>query len=71
MEDALHEKYKFDNFADALAFVNEIAEVAEELNHHPDIKFGWGYVEVWSYSHEEGAVTDLDDELMERIESLA
>lgn len=70
MEDALHKKYKFDNFADALAFVNEVAEIAEELNHHPDIKFGWGYVEVWSFSHDKGAVTERDEAFFERIAGL-
>jgi 4a-hydroxytetrahydrobiopterin dehydratase len=37
---------KFKNFADAFAFVQQAAELAEVEGHHPDISFGWGYATV-------------------------
>jgi 4a-hydroxytetrahydrobiopterin dehydratase len=37
---------KFKNFAEAFAFVQQIAHLAEAEGHHPDISFGWGYVTV-------------------------
>jgi 4a-hydroxytetrahydrobiopterin dehydratase len=38
--------YQFKNFAEAFAFVQKVAELAESEGHHPDIGFGWGYVTV-------------------------
>ncbi|WP_370280849.1 4a-hydroxytetrahydrobiopterin dehydratase [Pontibacterium sp.] len=47
----LERTYKFRNFADALAFTNKVGELAESLNHHPDISLGWGYVRLIWYTH--------------------
>jgi len=38
--------FKFRNFADAFVFVGQVADLAEAEGHHPDIRFGWGYVTV-------------------------
>lgn len=38
--------YRFRNFAEAAAFVQKAAELAETEGHHPDISFGWGYATV-------------------------
>jgi len=38
--------FKFRNFADAFVFVSQVADLAEAEGHHPDIRFGWGYVTV-------------------------
>src|SRR5918993_80821 len=38
--------FRFKNFAEAYAFVREVAELAEAEGHHPDVSFGWGYVTV-------------------------
>jgi 4a-hydroxytetrahydrobiopterin dehydratase len=38
--------YRFRNFRDAFAFVEQIAALAEEEGHHPDVSFGWGYATV-------------------------
>jgi 4a-hydroxytetrahydrobiopterin dehydratase len=38
--------YRSSNFREAFAFVAEVAELAEKEGHHPDIRFGWGYVTV-------------------------
>jgi 4a-hydroxytetrahydrobiopterin dehydratase len=34
--------FRFRNFREALAFVQEVGELAEAEGHHPDISFGWG-----------------------------
>ena len=39
----IHRTYKLKNFAEALAFVQKIGNLAETEWHHPDISFGWGY----------------------------
>jgi len=38
--------FRFRNFAEAFAFVVQVAHLAEAEGHHPDISFGWGYVAV-------------------------
>jgi 4a-hydroxytetrahydrobiopterin dehydratase len=38
--------FRFRNFRESLAFVQEVGELAETEGHHPDISFGWGYATV-------------------------
>jgi 4a-hydroxytetrahydrobiopterin dehydratase len=38
--------FRFKNFAQSFAFVQQAAELAETQAHHPDISFGWGYVTI-------------------------
>ena len=69
--DALVRDYKLDDFAAAIAFVNGVAAVAEDLNHHPDILIhGWNRVRLTLSTHSEGGVTDSDFALAERIDAL-
>ena len=63
-------KYKFANFAESLAFVNRVGEIAEAADHHPDITFGWGYAEIATTTHDRGGITDVDISLAEQINSL-
>lgn len=63
-------RYKFANFAESLAFVNRVGEIAEAADHHPDITFGWGYAEIATTTHDRGGVTDVDISLAEQINSL-
>ena len=44
--DRLERSWSFDNFADALTFVNAAGEVCEQENHHADFELGWGRVSV-------------------------
>ncbi len=48
------------NFVAALALVNHLAEIAETEQHHPDITFGWGYVEITLTTHSIGDVSRND-----------
>ena len=38
--------FRFRNFGEAFALVQQVGELAEAEGHHPDISFGWGYVTV-------------------------
>lgn len=69
-DDRLHKRFTFENFADALAFVNRAGEIAERLDHHPDIKLGWGYAEFFITTHDRGGLTDFDFALAKQIEEL-
>lgn len=48
----LERTFKFDDFAQALAFTNGVGEIAEEEGHHPLIETGWGSVKVSWWTHE-------------------
>ena len=47
----IERRLRFGNFAETLAFVNKVGELAEAEGHHPDISFGWGYCTVVFYTH--------------------
>ena len=68
-EHHLSKEYKFNNFADALAFVNRVGEVAEAEGHHPDIEFGWGSARVKIYTHAIDGLSESDFILAARIEA--
>jgi len=63
--------FEFDDFADAIDFVNAIAEVAEEEEHHPDIEIHYNKVRLVLSTHSKGGVTELDFALAERIDTLS
>lgn len=68
--DALGKRFEFKNFAESLAFVNKVGEIAEAADHHPDITFGWGYAELRTTTHDRGGITDVDFELVRRIDEI-
>ena len=47
----LEKSFKFNDFAEALAFTNKVGEIAEEQGHHPDILTEWGRVTVSWWTH--------------------
>ena len=58
------------NFADALAYVNAVGALAEEMDHHPDIDIRWNTVTLRLTTHSEGGLTHLDLDLARRIDTL-
>ena len=66
----LTKQMKFENFAESLKFVNKVGAVAEETDHHPDIKFGWGFAEFEITTHDRGGITAFDFDLAEKIDKL-
>jgi 4a-hydroxytetrahydrobiopterin dehydratase len=70
-DESLIRDYEFEDFVAAMAFVNRVADLAEEANHHPDILVhGWNKVRLTLTTHSEGRVTDNDRAMAERIDSL-
>jgi 4a-hydroxytetrahydrobiopterin dehydratase len=63
--------FSFKNFVDALAFVNRIAEPAEAMNHHPDVKIHWNEVTLELWTHASGGITQKDIDLARAIEERA
>ena len=52
--------YRFKNFKEALAYVNEIGKIAEEEGHHPDIFLSWGKVKVTLWTHKIEGLSESD-----------
>jgi 4a-hydroxytetrahydrobiopterin dehydratase len=63
--------FEFDEFSEAIDFVNSVAEVAEEEEHHPDIDIRFNKVRLILSTHSKGGLTDLDFSLAERIDTLS
>ncbi len=61
---------KGENFLGSLEFVNRLAPVAEDMNHHPDLAISWDTVTVTITTHSEGGLTEKDFTLAERIDAL-
>lgn len=68
--DALVTDREFGDFAEAMAFVNRVAGVAEARNHHPDIAVSWNRVTLRQYTHVAGGLTQADVDLARAIEEL-
>lgn len=63
--------FKFNDFMDGIAFVNRVAETAEQLEHHPDLHVGYGTVKVVTWSHDLDGITERDVRLARAVDQLA
>ena len=71
-EESLKRTYVFQNFVEAVEFVNKVAEIAEELNHHPDIRiFSYKNVEIILTTHDKGGLTEKDSSLAAGIDAIS
>jgi 4a-hydroxytetrahydrobiopterin dehydratase len=64
----LKKTWKFEDFKTALEFVNKIGALAEEQGHHPNINFGWGFVEITLWTHKINGLHESDFVLAAKIE---
>ncbi len=69
--DAITRKFTFRDFKQAFGFMTRVAEVAEEMNHHPEWFNVYKTVEVTLTTHDAGGLTDLDIKLAEAMDRLA
>ena len=61
---------EFEEFMEAIDFVNDLAEIADEAQHHPDIRIRYTKVTLVLTTHDAGGVTEADVELAQRIDNL-
>lgn len=61
---------EFESFGEAVDFVNDLAEIAEEAEHHPDIDIRYSKVTLRLTTHDEGGLTARDFEMAQRIDNL-
>jgi len=64
-------RFRFADFAGALAFVNRVAEPAEAMDHHPDVTIHWNEVTLTLWTHASGGLTHKDFDLAATIDALA
>jgi 4a-hydroxytetrahydrobiopterin dehydratase len=68
--DEIVKKVELADFKAAMAFVNQVADLAEARDHHPDIAVSWNKVELRLSTHSAGGLTDLDFELAGAVDAL-
>ncbi|MEO0415769.1 MAG: 4a-hydroxytetrahydrobiopterin dehydratase [Verrucomicrobiota bacterium] len=63
--------FEFDEFMDgSIDFVNGVADICEEINHHADIQVNWCTVTLSLTTHDQGGITENDFDLAQKIDTL-
>jgi 4a-hydroxytetrahydrobiopterin dehydratase len=68
--DGISRTVELPSFRDAVDAIVRIADVAEEMDHHPDVDLRWRTLHLTLVSHSAGGVTELDLALARRIDAL-
>ena len=66
----LEKNFKFHNFMNSQKFINKVAEISENENHHPDISFGWGYAKIIITTHAIEGLSENDFILAAKIDQI-
>ena len=68
--DALYLEWKGSSFIEAFTLMTDIAELAEELNHHPEWFNVYSRLTIRLTTHDVGGLSELDFTMAERIDTL-
>ena len=68
--DGIERTLELPSFRAAAEAIGVIADVAEQLDHHPDLDLRWTRVRVAVVTHSAGGLTELDLELARRVDVL-
>ena len=66
--EAIAKQYTFNAFMDGIRFLNRIAEIAEQMDHHPDVTINYRRITFSLSTHDQGGITEKDFKLGEAIE---
>ena len=66
----LIKSFSFKKYLDGIAFVDKVAMISEEKNHHPEIEILWCRVIIKLTSHDAGKITERDIKLAHEIDKL-
>ncbi len=66
----IFKEYTFQNFVKALGFIEQVADIAEEVGHHPDIHIWYNKVRLELSTHSVGGITKNDFIVASRIDGL-
>lgn len=69
-EHHLEREFKFPDFRAALAFTNQVGELAESQRHHPDIYLAWGKVKLTLWTHKIDGLTESDFVFAAKVDEL-
>jgi 4a-hydroxytetrahydrobiopterin dehydratase len=69
-DEKIIKSFQFPSFMNAIEFVNDVANIAEKMNHHPIITINWRTVKFSLKSFDVDAITERDIELAKQIEKL-
>lgn len=69
--DVLTKTYSFARFADGIRFVDQVAQIADAMNHHPDIDVRYTNITFSLSTHDAGGITQHDLDLAKAIETAA
>jgi 4a-hydroxytetrahydrobiopterin dehydratase len=69
-DDVLESELEFENFDEAMSFVNQVAEIARQENHHPDIYISYTDVALTLTTHQVGGLTRNDFIMAAKIDQL-
>ena len=67
---AISKTYRFANFYETMAFVNALALIAHQQDHHPDLEVGYNRCKVSLNTHDVGGISETDIDCARRIEAL-
>lgn len=67
----IERSFKFQDFRQAMQFVNKVGDLAEQQGHHPDVTFGWGYAKVVLFTHKIRGLHQNDFIVASKIDRLA
>ena len=70
IDNTITKTFKFNSYLDGIDFVNAVANVAEQENHHPDISIGYCKVTISLTTHDAGTITEKDYKLAKLIDDL-
>lgn len=68
---SIERTFEFEDFTQAIDFVNAVAEIAEDEEHHPDMDIRYNKVRLVLSTHSEGGITQADFDLAEKIDTLS
>jgi len=68
--DALCRDLRFPSFMDAIRFIDRVAVVAEDADHHPQLSNVYWNVGIRLTTHDAGGITELDVELARAIDGV-
>jgi 4a-hydroxytetrahydrobiopterin dehydratase len=69
-ETRLEKEYRFADFRQALAFANKVGELAENVQHHPELNVSWGKVKITLWTHKIGGLSEADLVFAAKVDAL-
>lgn len=71
VDNKLYQKFEFEDFGQATEFINKVAAIAQQMNHHPTMQNTYNTVELWLSTHDaDDTVTEKDQQFADQVDKL-